>query len=114
VRASDALTGTNIILARNSREAGGSPGKDSGLSGWDQVRSELKRTAPANDAQREHLEALQGEVRAALDHPGEIPPEAHESLGQRVTDSLQHFEATHAVLSSMLEQILNTLSGAGI
>ena len=80
----------------------------------EQLDAELKRTAPANDAQRQHLEALQSEVRAALDHPGEIPPEAHASLGRRVTDSLQHFEATHTVLSSMLEQILNTLSGAGI
>jgi hypothetical protein len=53
-------------------------------------------------------------VRAALDHPGEIPPELHATLGQRVTESLQHFESTHTVLSSMLEQILNTLSGAGI
>jgi len=80
----------------------------------EKLDAELKRTEPANDAQRQHLEALQGEVRAALDHPGEIPPEVHATLGQRVTESLQHFESTHTVLSSMLEQILNTLSGAGI
>ena len=80
----------------------------------EQLDAELKRTEPANDTQRQHLEAMQGEVRAALDHPGEIPPEAHESLGQRFTESLQHFETTHPVLSSLIEQILNTLSGAGI
>jgi hypothetical protein len=34
-------------------------------------------------------------------------------VGERFTDSMAHFETTHPVLSSLIEQVLNTLSGAG-
>ena len=78
------------------------------------LNEELKRTQPANDAQRQHLAALQGEVQALLDGPAELSPEDHESAGERFSESLASFETTHPVLSSLIEQVLNTLSGAGI
>ena len=80
----------------------------------EQLNAELKRTQPANDAQRQHLAALQSEVQALLDGPAELSAEEDQSVGERFTDNLAHFETTHPVLSSLIEQVLNTLSGAGI
>ena len=80
----------------------------------EQLNEELQRTQPANDAQRQHLAALQGEVQALLDGPAELSPDDPESVGERFSEGLAEFETTHPVLSSLIEQVLNTLSGAGI
>ncbi len=80
----------------------------------EQLHAELQRTQPANDAQRQHLAALQVEVQALLDGPAELSAAADASAGQRISESLASFETTHPVLSSLIEQVLNTLSGAGI
>jgi len=80
----------------------------------EQLDAELQRTQPADDAQRQQLEALHTDVRKLLDSGGPISPAAHPSAGERLTSSLQQFETTHPVLSSLIEQALNTLSSAGI
>ena len=79
-----------------------------------ELDAELKRTQASDDTQREHLRAMQRDVQALLDHTSATaqagdPPTVH---GLRA--GLQHFEATHAVLTSLVEQVLNTLSNAGI
>ncbi len=80
----------------------------------EQLDAELKRTQAADDQQRQHLEAMQGGVQSVLDSSGAASPEDHHSLQQRLTEGLQHFEATHQVLSGLIEQVLNTLSAMGI
>ena len=80
----------------------------------EQLNAELQRTQPANDAQRQHLAALQAEVQALLNGPAELSAADDASVGARFSESLASFETTHPVLSSLIEQVLNTLSGAGI
>jgi hypothetical protein len=80
----------------------------------EKLEAELKRTQPADETQRQHLDALHSDVRGLLEKPGPLTPEDHQSTGQRLTTSLQHFETTHPALSAAIEQVLNTLSGAGI
>ena len=80
----------------------------------EELDAELKRTQPADEAQREHLRAMQHDVQALLDRTGATaqagdPPTVH---GLRA--GLQHFEATHPVLAALVEQVLNTLSNMGI
>ena len=80
----------------------------------EKLEAELKRAEPADDAQRQHLDALHSDVRGLLDNPGALTPEEHRSFGERLRASLQHFETTHPALSAAIEQVSNTLSGAGI
>jgi len=80
----------------------------------EKLEAELKRTEPADETQRQHLDALHGDVRSLLDKPEPLTPEDHQSLGERLRTSLQHFESTHTALSALIEQVLNTLSAAGI
>jgi uncharacterized protein YukE len=80
----------------------------------EQLDAELKRTQAADDNQRQHLEAMQGQVQSVLASPGGASPEDHRSLQQRLTEGLQHFEATHQALTGLIEQALNTLSAMGI
>jgi len=79
-----------------------------------QLEAELARTEPANDAQRKHLQALRDDVQALLTSQEPLTSAAHQSAGQRMRASLQHFESTHPALSSLIEQVLNILSAAGI
>jgi Domain of unknown function (DUF4404) len=78
------------------------------------LEAELQRTQPADETQRQHLDALHSDVRSLLAKPEPLTPEDHQSLGQRLRASLQHFETTHPALSALIEQVLNTLSAAGI
>ena len=80
----------------------------------EKLDAELKRTQPADDTQRQHLDALHSDVRSLLEKPGPLTPEDHQSLGERMSTSLQHFESTHVALSALIEQVLSTLSSAGI
>jgi hypothetical protein len=80
----------------------------------EELDAELKRTQAADETQRDHLRAMQRDVQALLDRTGAAaqtgdPPTVH---GLRA--GLQHFEATHAVLSTLIEQVLNTLSNMGV
>jgi len=38
----------------------------------------------------------------------------HESLGKRLSESLNHFSAVHPNLAAAINNILNTLSGSGV
>jgi hypothetical protein len=38
----------------------------------------------------------------------------HESLGQRLSESLNYFSAAHPNLAAVINNILNTLSGSGV
>jgi hypothetical protein len=80
----------------------------------EQLDAELKRTPTVGEDQRRQLRALQNDVRALLERSGEPLPEANHPNVQGLQAGLRHFEATHEILSSLIEQVLNTLSGLGI
>jgi hypothetical protein len=80
----------------------------------EQLHSEIQRSQPADETQRQHLESMQSDVRALLDTPGAVAPAHAQSVGQRLSESLEHFEITHPALSALIEQALNTLSNMGV
>ena len=78
-----------------------------------ELDAELSRTAPADDAQRARLEALRADVERLRQRAAD-PTGAGEPIEHGLKENLEHFEATHPVLSTLIEQVLNTLSAAGI
>ncbi len=80
----------------------------------EQLDAEIKRTRTVDRNQRRQLLALQEDVRALLQRSPEAVPGDHEPNIQGLQAGLQYFEASHPTLSSLIEQVLNTLSGLGI
>jgi hypothetical protein len=80
----------------------------------EQLDAEIKRTRTVGVNQRRQLLALQEDVRALLERSPEVVPNDHEPNIQGLRTSLQYFEASHPILSSLIEQVLNTLSSLGI
>ena len=80
----------------------------------EQLDQELKRTQPADEAQRQHLESLQNNVRSLLDSPAPTTPDQAQTTRRSMADSLRHFEATHPLLTRLTEQVLEILSNLGV
>jgi len=80
----------------------------------EKLDAELKRTQTANAEQKRQLRALQNDVRALLERSGDVMPDEAQPNVEGLRVGLAHFEATHPRLSSLIEQVLNTLSAAGI
>jgi len=80
----------------------------------EQLDAELKRTPAVGEDQRRQLRALQNDVRALLERSGDAMPAENHPNVQGLRAGLQHFEASHELLSGLIEQVLNTLSGLGI
>ena len=80
----------------------------------EQLDAELQRTEGADDNQRQRLEALKRDVQALRQRAAAEPTAQAAPVEHGLNESLQHFEATHPVLSAAIEQVLNTLSGMGI
>ncbi len=79
-----------------------------------QLDAEVRRTASVDEEQRRQLQALQADVQALLQRSHASAPSEHAGNVQGLQDSLRYFEASHPALSSLIEQVLNTLSGVGI
>jgi hypothetical protein len=70
----------------------------------EQLHAELGKAGALDDATRERLEALQSDVRHALDRsPGE-------SLRERLEDAIVEFEASHPELARRLGAVIDTLA----
>jgi predicted ribosome quality control (RQC) complex YloA/Tae2 family protein len=80
----------------------------------EQLNAELKRTQTADETQRQQLHALQSNVQSLLERSGEAPWAHDQSVVPGLRASLQHFEATHPVVTSLIEQVVNTLTNMGI
>ena len=79
-----------------------------------QLHAELERAEAVDDESRELLRSLVADIQAVLDRPARAPGHETESLGERLREAMQRFEVSHPALSAAVEQVLNTLSGAGI
>lgn len=80
----------------------------------EQLDAELKRTRTVDRNQRQRLRALQEDVRALLERSEQAAPDEHATNIEGLQAGLRYFEATHPILSGLIEQVLNTLSGMGI
>jgi|WetSurMetagenome_2_1015567.scaffolds.fasta_scaffold1718628_1 hypothetical protein len=78
------------------------------------LQGELKKTRPDDQTQRELLQHLINDVQNALASSGQIEPELHDSLSDRLTQAIELFEISHPTLTAQMDKLLNILSSAGI
>lgn len=71
----------------------------------EQLHAELGRAGALDPATRGRLEALQEDVRRALDRTGSEPP-----LRERLEDAIVEFEASHPELARRLATVIDTLA----
>jgi hypothetical protein len=81
-----------------------------------ELQQELNRLIGTDAPTKDALIVLKKDIDKTLrqlDHSdtGELD---HESLGQRLSESLNYFSAAHPNLAAVINSILNTLSGSGV
>ncbi len=76
--------------------------------------AELKRTEPADDHVRGHIERLILEIELLKKEPGEIPLHRYKEFLERLRNSVQHFEASHLPLTMAVGRVMDALSNMGI
>ena len=80
----------------------------------EELHAELKRTQPADDHIRGHIERLILEIDLLRQEPGEIPLHRYQQFLERLRESVQHFEAAHLSLTQAVGRVINALSNMGI
>jgi hypothetical protein len=80
----------------------------------EKLHAELKKTNPGDQAQRESLQHLIDDVQASLASSGQIEPELHASLTDRLTQAIELFQISHPLLTAQMDKLLEILSSAGI
>jgi len=60
------------------------------------------------------LKKLAEEIRRILENSGEIPESHHQSLRESLKESVGHFEASHPLLVSTMNRIIQSLSDMGV
>jgi hypothetical protein len=79
------------------------------------LHDEIEETHTVDDKGRELLQHLDMDIRDLLDRLEDDGREASSpSLIQSLEDSIDHLQTSHPMLSSMISQVLTTLSNAGI
>ena len=81
-----------------------------------ELQQELNQLIGTDTPTKDALIVLKKDIDKTLrqlEHPdmGELD---HESLGQRLSESLNYFSAAHPNLAAVINNILNTLSGSGV
>jgi hypothetical protein len=79
-----------------------------------ELHAELKKTKPANDNVRGHIQRLLLEIEALADEPGEVPLHRYQQLLERLKESARHFEQEHLSLSLAVGRVIDALSNMGI
>ena len=75
---------------------------------------QLNKTHSTDQRTRERIQTLRSDVKKALDQEGELPPEQHQSVLASVRSAVEHFEGSHPELTSLLNDVITTLSNWGI
>ncbi len=75
---------------------------------------ELKRTRSADRQTQERLRSLTDEVKNTLDHLDELRPDEQRNVLDRLEGAVEHFEASHPELTSVLNDVISSLANWGI
>ncbi len=78
------------------------------------LRDELRYAPVVDDAARDALQRLDGDIHRILQSEGSCPPAHHASLRESLQDSVQHFEATHPTITALMNGLIKALSDMGI
>jgi hypothetical protein len=79
-----------------------------------ELHAELKKTKPANDNVRGHIQRLLLEIEALANEPEEIPLHQYQEFLARLKESVRHFEQEHLSLSLAVARVIDALSNMGI
>jgi hypothetical protein len=79
-----------------------------------QLHDEIKNTQSVDEKGSELLRDLDGDIQDLLERSEENPVQLHPTLVQRLKGALDHFEVTHTSLTTLISNLLDTLSNAGI
>jgi len=74
---------------------------------------QLNNTHSSDKRTEERIQALKSDVRKALEEKGEFTPGEHQSVLASLRSSVEHFESSHPELTSVLNDVITTLSNWG-
>ena len=80
----------------------------------EELHAEIEKTGTVDDEGREMLRHLKADIQTLLERSEGESLEPHPSFVQTMLDSIEHFEVTHPTLTNVLNQVMSTLSNAGI
>jgi hypothetical protein len=80
----------------------------------EQLHMEIEKTSALDEEGRQMLLHLQADIRNLLERSEGGPIQPHPTVVQGMVNSVEYFEATHPTLTNVLNQVLATLSNAGI
>ena len=80
----------------------------------EKLRGQIDQTTPADAAAKQRLDALKQHVDSALVPPGPDQPHPYQSLRERLSENVEHFEEGHAELTLTIDRILSNLAAIGL
>jgi len=75
------------------------------------LHAELRRTEAVDDESRQLLRAVEDDIQTALERSGS---DRHESLAERLRETVGRFEGTHPALTETVTRVLDALVNMGI
>jgi uncharacterized heparinase superfamily protein len=78
------------------------------------LHAELAKTDAVDDASRELLADVLGDIQQLLDRSGEERPHEPQGLVDRLRDATRQFEESHPTLAAAVGRVMDTLSNMGI
>jgi tRNA C32,U32 (ribose-2'-O)-methylase TrmJ len=87
----------------------------------DQIREPLQKlydqlnnTYSSDKQTQERIQALKSDVQKVLEEMGEFSPGEHQGVLANLRSSVEHFEGSHPELTSLLNDVITTISNWGI
>ena len=80
----------------------------------ERIEREIEQTEPDDEKGRKLLRHIEADIRAFRERPEDKWREPEDSFIERMNDAIDHFQITHPTLTTMISQMLNILSNAGI
>lgn len=76
--------------------------------------TELEKTRSSDRQTQERLRILTAEVKNTLDHFDDLRPDQQKGVLDRLDSAVEHFEASHPELTSVLNDVISSLANWGI
>ena len=80
----------------------------------EQLQAEIRQTKSVDEEGKSLLRNLDADIHDLLSRSGEETGGVQTSFVQRLQESLKHFEVSHPTLTTLISDLLDTLSNAGI
>jgi hypothetical protein len=78
------------------------------------LHDEIQKTRSIDDKDSELLRDLEGDIRTLLEKSQGGTIQVHPSIQQRLELAVNHFEVSHSDLTTLISNLLDSLSSAGI